>query len=303
MIQWWQVLLLTLYAGYQILDELQINSSAGSPIFAGFISGLVMGDMATGLEIGAALQLTILGVGTFGGASRIDANSGAVLATAFAVAAKMDPEVAVTAIGVPVAALLVYTDILGRFSNVYFAHLIDGDVEKMNYRGVEVHFLLGALPWALSRMIPVGFALAFGGNLVNNIVEVLNGPLAWLGAGLGVAGAVLPAVGFAILLRNLPVKQHFPYLILGFTITSIMMTIFSNIQAVGGSVAGLDKDFATKLNGFPMLAAAMLGLGAALIYFNSAQEKLKQAKNAPVQATSQAQESADSKGEILDDEL
>ena len=76
MIQWWQILLLTLYSAYQILDELTINSSAGSPVFAGFITGLVMGDLKTGLFIGGSLQLVVLGVGTFGGASRIDATSG-----------------------------------------------------------------------------------------------------------------------------------------------------------------------------------------------------------------------------------
>lgn len=89
MIQWWQILLLTLYSAYQILDELTINSSAGSPVFAGFITGLVMGDLKTGLFIGGSLQLVVLGVGTFGGASRIDATSGAVLATAFSVATGM----------------------------------------------------------------------------------------------------------------------------------------------------------------------------------------------------------------------
>ncbi len=102
-IAWWQILLLTLYAGYQILDELQINSSAGSAVFAGLISGLVMGDLKTGLYIGGMMQLTILGVGTFGGASRIDANSGTILATAFAVSVGMDPKQAMAAIAVPVA--------------------------------------------------------------------------------------------------------------------------------------------------------------------------------------------------------
>lgn len=34
MIQWWQILLLTLYSAYQICDELTIVSSAGSPVFA-----------------------------------------------------------------------------------------------------------------------------------------------------------------------------------------------------------------------------------------------------------------------------
>ena len=72
MIQWWQILLLTLYSAYQICDELTIVSSAGSPVFAGFITGLIMGDVTTGLLIGGNLQLFVLGVGTFGGASRIE---------------------------------------------------------------------------------------------------------------------------------------------------------------------------------------------------------------------------------------
>ncbi len=42
-ILWWQILLLTLYAGYQILDELQIYSSLSAPVFAGLFAGLVMG--------------------------------------------------------------------------------------------------------------------------------------------------------------------------------------------------------------------------------------------------------------------
>ena len=116
MIQWWQILLLTLYSAYQICDELTIVSSAGSPVFAGFITGLIMGDMGTGLFIGASLQLVVLGVGTFGGASRIDATSGAVLATAFSVSQGLDPELAIATIAVPVATLLTYFDILGRMT-------------------------------------------------------------------------------------------------------------------------------------------------------------------------------------------
>ena len=160
MIHWWQILLLTLYSAYQICDELTIVSSAGSPVFAGLISGLIMGDMKTGLIIGGGLQLVVLGVGTFGGASRIDATSGTVLATAFSVAQGIDPEIAISTIAVPVAALLVYTDILGRFSTTFFAHRIDAAVERFDYKGIERNYLLGAIPWALSRALPVFLALA-----------------------------------------------------------------------------------------------------------------------------------------------
>ena len=132
MIAWWQIALLTLYAGYQILDELQIYSAMSSPVFAGLISGLVMGDMKAGLLIGASTQLMVLGVGTFGGASKIDANSGTILATAFSVSAGMKPEAAVAAIAVPVASIMIQTDILARLSNSFFAHRIEKMVDQQN---------------------------------------------------------------------------------------------------------------------------------------------------------------------------
>ncbi|MCZ3394502.1 PTS sugar transporter subunit IIC, partial [Enterococcus faecium] len=99
--------------------------SLSQPIWAGIIAGLVMGDLKTGLIIGGSLQLTVLGVGTFGGASKIDANSGTVMATAFAIGTGMKPEVAVAALGVPVASLMIQTDIVARFANTFFQHRID----------------------------------------------------------------------------------------------------------------------------------------------------------------------------------
>ena len=270
-ILWWQILLLTLYAGYQILDELQIYSSLSAPVFAGLFAGLVMGDIKAGLIIGGSMQLTVLGVGTFGGASKIDANSGTILATAFSVSLGMNPEQAIAAIAVPVASLMIQLDILARFANTYFAHRIDKMVEDMNYKGIERNFLMGALPWSLSRMIPVFLALAFGGGLVQKVVSVLNGDLKWLGDGLSVAGAVLPAVGFAILLRYLPVKKHFPYLILGFTVTALLGTIFTNMQLLGTSVASVVKDFSGVFNALPMLAVALIGFALAAISYKNGQ--------------------------------
>ncbi|GKS82194.1 PTS fructose transporter subunit IIC [Ligilactobacillus pabuli] len=298
-ISWWQILLLTLYAGYQILDELEINSSAGSAVFAGFITGVIMGDVKAGLLIGGSMQLTILGVGTFGGASRIDANSGTVLATAFSVAIGMKPEQAIAAIAVPVASLMIQTDILARFANTYFAHRIDKNIEDFNYSAINRNFLLGNLPWALSRMLPVFLALAFGGGLVTRVVNYLNTDLKWLGDGLAVAGAILPAVGFAILLRYLPVKKHFPYLVLGFTLTALLSTIFTNVQTLGTGLQGVAKGFTGAFNSLPMLAIALIGFGlAAISYKNSLANN-----NRPSGPSQDSSSANNDEGEIEDDEL
>ncbi|MBM0887636.1 PTS sugar transporter subunit IIC, partial [Escherichia coli] len=85
--------------------------------------------------IGGNLQLFVLGVGTFGGASRIDATSGAVLATAFSVSQGIDAPLAITTIAVPVAALLTYFDVLGRMTTTFFAHRVDAAIERFDYKG------------------------------------------------------------------------------------------------------------------------------------------------------------------------
>ena len=253
-------------------------------MFAGLFAGLVMGDIKAGLIIGGSMQLTVLGVGTFGGASKIDANSGTILATAFSVSLGMNPEQAIAAIAVPVASLMIQLDILARFANTY--------------KGIERNFLMGALPWSLSRMIPVFLALAFGGGLVQKVVSVLNGDLKWLGDGLSVAGAVLPAVGFAILLRYLPVKKHFPYLILGFTVTALLGTIFTNMQLLGTSVASVVKDFSGVFNALPMLAVALIGFALAAISYKNGQ----MIPSGPAAKKEHAANDSD-EGEIEDDEI
>lgn len=296
MIHWWQILLLTLYSAYQICDELTIVSSAGSPVFAGLISGLIMGDMKTGLIIGGGLQLVVLGVGTFGGASRIDATSGAVLATAFSVAQGIDPEIAISTIAVPVAALLVYTDILGRFSTTFFAHRIDAAVERFDYKGIERNYLLGAVPWALSRALPVFLALAFGSGLVETLVNFVN-DVKWLAEGLTLAARMLPGLGFAILLHYLPIKRNLHYLALGFGLTAMLTVIFSNIQTLGGAVAGVVKDFnGGAFKTLPMIGIAVIGLFLAVLRYNETQRK----NNAPAAPT--ASNTSES-GEIEDDEI
>ncbi len=301
MIQWWQILLLTLYSAYQICDELTIVSSAGSPVFAGFITGLIMGDLTTGLFIGGSLQLFVLGVGTFGGASRIDATSGAVLATAFSVAQGYKPELAIATIAVPVATLLTYFDILGRMTTTYFAHRVDAAIERFDYKGIERNYLLGALPWALSRALPVFLALAFGGTFVEAIVDGVAG-VKWLAAGLTLAGRMLPGLGFAILLRYLPVKRNLHYLALGFGLTAMLTVLYSNIQTLGGAVSSivgtLPKDaavtFANNFKGLSMIGVAIFGIFLAVQHFKYSQRTVVAAPAASTNSESE---------EIEDDEL
>lgn len=108
-------------------------------------------------------------------------------------------------------------------------------MEKMN--------LLGLLPWALSRAVPVALGLSLGTTFVQSVV---NNMPAWLMGGLKTAGAIVPALGVAILLKYLSIKKYVAYLLIGFALAAYLS--------------------------IPMLGIAFIGLALALMTYERRQE-------------------------------
>lgn len=229
-IQWWQILLLTVYAGFAFYDGNNTTFGMVKPTMAGFFAGLVLGDIQTGLVVGGTLNLLVLGIGNFGGASIPDYMTGALLGTAFAIQSGQGAEFGVT-LAIPIGLLMIQLDILARFSNTFFQHRAERKVEEGNLEGAATMNLLGLIPQSLSRMLPVFLALVFGSEFVNLVVN--NLPM-WLMNGLKTAGGILPSLGIAILLRYLPVSKNISYLIAGF-----VMAAYLNVPVLGAALVGL----------------------------------------------------------------
>ncbi|MEY4716494.1 PTS mannose/fructose/sorbose/N-acetylgalactosamine transporter subunit IIC [Lacticaseibacillus paracasei] len=217
------LILLTIYVGIAQLDALSVKIGLFSPVFGGAVTGLVIGDLKTGLIVGATLQLATLGVATYGGATVPDFLSGSIMGSAFAI---MSGRGAAYGIGlaIPIGLLLTQMDILARMTNTIFQHHADRLAEKGDYKGVERNNLYGIIPWTVSRMLPVFVGLFFG----SAVVKAINAWIpAWLMVGLKTAGIILPAMGIAILMRYLPLKRYFPYFILGFVLMAYFTKTFS----------------------------------------------------------------------------
>lgn len=230
-----QILILALYGAFAIWDSLNLGFGFSSPIAAGLFTGIILGDMQTGLAVGATLQLMILGIGSYGGASIPDYTTGAIVGTAFAITSGQGIEVGL-AISVPVGLLMVQMDILGRFCNTFFQHVAERGAKERNYKKVELGNLLGMIPWGLSRALPIFLVLLFGQSVVE---EILAMSPAWLLNGLKVAGGMLPAVGIAILLKYMPVKTFWMYAVLGFTLVSYLSLPVLGVALIGLVAAGL----------------------------------------------------------------
>ena len=131
-------------------------------------------------------------------------------------------------------------------SNSFFQHYGDRCAERGDWKGMERANLLGLIPWELSRLIPVALGLIFGEAVVTSINALIP---AWFMTGLRTAGAILPAMGMAILMRYLPLKKYYPYFIIGFV-----------LLAYGGSM-------------FTVMAAALLGLALAALHFSRGKDR------------------------------
>lgn len=228
-IQWWQILLLTCYAGFAFYDGNNTTFGTVKPTMAGFASGLILGDITTGLIVGGTLNLLVLGIGNFGGASIPDYMTGALLGTAFAIQSGQGAEFGVT-LAIPIGLLMIQLDILARFSNTFFQHRAERLVEEGKLDAAARMNLMGLIPQSLSRMLPVFLALVFGSAFVELVVN--NLPM-WLMNGLKTAGGILPSLGIAILLRYLPVSKNMTFLIIGFVLAAYLKVPVLGVALVG----------------------------------------------------------------------
>ncbi|BDQ63379.1 hypothetical protein EfsSVR2332_34570 [Enterococcus faecalis] len=94
--------------------------------------------------------------------------------------------------------------------------------------------MFGVFLTAATTGIPVALAVIFGPSLINTILSYTP---EWLTNGLTVAGGLLPAVGIGLLLRYLPAKEYFSYLVIGFVMAVYMKIPLLGVALVGAAIA------------------------------------------------------------------
>lgn len=200
------------------------------PIIAGVVAGLIVGEVEIGLYIGGSLMLMSLGMHTYGGATIPDFHTGAIIGTAFGALAGAGAETGLS-IAIPAAMLMTQLDVLGRATTTIFIHKADTYVEEGNWRGMTLMHLLGQLPWGLTRAIPIFLAIWLGQGPVQSFIDWSP---EWFMNGMEQVGAILPVLGFALLLTQLPVKKYFPFLILGYVLFAYL-----EIPIIGIAIAAI----------------------------------------------------------------
>ncbi|MCD8140610.1 MAG: PTS sugar transporter subunit IIC [Planctomycetaceae bacterium] len=187
------------------------------PLITCTLVGLVLGDVQTGLTVGASLELISLGLVNIGAATPPDMNMASIIAAGFAILTDAGIETAL-AIAVPISILGQMLGILMRTILSNLTHLADSYIEKEQYRKARnVHIVWGTLLYCLMYFIPIFLAVYVGTDVVQRIVDVVP---AWLTNGLGLASKFLTAYGIALLLNMMLNKDLTVFFILGFFIVA-----------------------------------------------------------------------------------
>jgi len=205
------------------------------PIVSGFVVGIILGDLKTGIIIGATIEAIFLGMFTVGAALAPDYNLAGIIGAALGIASGFGIESAV-ALAVPVA-------LLGQFIMIGFVypmnliplHLSDKFAEQGRSRPIELLFYSGGILWFIKGFVPTFLAVYFGVQIVENTFNAIPN---WLVDGFSVVGGILPALGFAMLLNVIGVKgRTIAFFMLGFVAISYLPIDIIGLAIVGVVIA------------------------------------------------------------------
>lgn len=206
-----------------------VPGAAGGVLFNSVMTGLVLGDLPTGLALGGMYELMNIGLNPLGDSTVPNYNLGSIVGVFFAITAD---KATGTAMGIVVATLATVLKPFSEYPSLFFKNGMEKALKEHNWKKVEILEIINWIPgWAIQIAIPVAVVCGAGEVMADAIVKFIP---SWLTNGFSVAGSALPALGFAIVLRSMSVNKGFEYLILGFVLYAYM-----NVGTVGAALVGV----------------------------------------------------------------
>ena len=219
-ISWIQAILLGIFASLSSMPGMGGSSignyTLGRPLIGGLISGLILGDVTTGIMVGVALQVVYIALVTPGGTVSADVRAisyiGVPLAILFVHANNITDEAGIAA----AAAVLFYGT---ATMNLVWQHIGWKAVEEGNFK--KLYAVDWVYPWIshfLFSFLPTMIITKYGENMVDLMKQYLPMDGYWMKA-LFTVGALLPCVGIAILLKQIVTEatDFIPFFV-GFTL-------------------------------------------------------------------------------------
>lgn len=228
-----QALMVAIFAGIAGIDLFNVLTHIHRPIIAGPIVGILMGNPEAGLVAGASFELMWMGLVPLAGAQPPNVVMGGIIGTAFVIATgKTAQEAIVVAIPFALFVQVCITFLFTAFSPLmkkadHYADTLNyGGIAKLNYLGMTILFLF----YSIVTFLVVYLGAAQAAKYVAFVPK-------WITEGLGMAGGLMPAIGFGILLNIMLRKEYIAYFILGFVLAAYLNQPLLAIALIGTAFA------------------------------------------------------------------
>lgn len=215
----------------------------GRPLVSGMVIGIILGDVTTGIILGAAIQALYIGLVTPGGSMPADVNYAAWIGIPLAIVAGAGKEYALT-LAVPLSMLGVAAVYSTVAINLYFVHRQDSYIEQGKLVQASRIPVVGQVTNFLFRFTPIFLINYFGSDLVAKMVNVIP---TWFTSILQIFAGMLPLVGFVLLLRTL-VKKNFDliFFVFGFALVAVANLQMIPIVIIAAVLAYIDFKYAKR---------------------------------------------------------
>lgn len=212
------------------------NSMIQRPIVMGPLVGLVLGDLHTGLIVGATLELAFMGNITIGAALPPEITAGGILGTAFAIKTGSGAAAAL-ALAIPIATVaLLLKNFYYLTVRVFFLHKSDDYAAKGDVAGVDRMHMISFLSYDILMSLILAICFYSGSGVVKSFLTIIP---KFIIDGMNIAAGILPALGFALLTSMLINKKVAPYLLLGFVLAAYLKVPVLGVALIGIAIVAL----------------------------------------------------------------
>ncbi len=191
----------------------------GRPLLAGMIIGIILGDVTTGIILGAAIQALYIGIVAPGGTLPADVNYASFISIPLAMVAGVGTEYTLT-MAVALSMLGAAATYATVTINLYFVHRQDKLISEGKLAAATKMPVVGQLSNFAFRFIPIFAINYFGADLMTKLLAIIPEQVTAI---LQIFAGMLPLVGFIMLLKMI-VKKNFDlvFFALGFILVVAM---------------------------------------------------------------------------------
>lgn len=205
------------------------------PLISGTIVGLILGDVQSGILIGAGVQAVYLSLIVPGGVASADITFVAYPAIAIALLSGANVDVAVslaTTIGLLGVALFDLIEIINTFWN----HVADKYAEKNDIKGFwRANALYPQITTFILRFVPTFLVVYYGSQYAQSFMAAIPQSLIHI---MSVLGGILPAVGIGLLLSQIMKDNTLVvYFLVGFISVVFLKLNMIALTIVGAAIA------------------------------------------------------------------